>query len=168
MSIREQFLNATERQIHIIKHLFEKVPDDGLMYRPQANMRNTLELMRYLSICASSALAALLGDPENSQEVYRSYSAKGKEVLPENFNQAMDTQMEDIRALMEGLSDKDLKSRKVRVIWGEKVPLGEALFIGPLAYLSAYRMQFFLYNKMSGTSEINTLNCWLGADKMAG
>ncbi len=63
---------------------------------------------------------------------------------------------------MSAITAEDLETETVYP-WGEKVKLGRALLEAPLKYLTAYRMQLFLYAKQSG-AEVGTANNWRGVD----
>ncbi len=47
---------------------------------------------------------------------------------------------------------------------GDTATLGNALMMLPLKWMVGYRMQFFLYLKSAGNTEIWTPNCWMGVD----
>ena len=47
---------------------------------------------------------------------------------------------------------------------GGMLPLGFAVLEGPLKWLTAYKMQLFLYAKATGATQLKTSNLWRGTD----
>jgi hypothetical protein len=70
-------------------------------------------------------------------------------------------------ALIEGLSEEELASREVALPWGDKMTLGAALVAMPHSFMTAYRMQLFLYLKQAGLTHLTTYEAWAGVDKPA-
>jgi len=164
MISKDQLLKACLREIGVIKHLATKVPIGGLDYRPTPAQRSTLELMQYLTICAiSPARGAITNSWDHNEEL----GARAEKVTPDRFNRAMDQQAKELRELFQGISSQDFSVKTAMLPWGEEAPLGAAMMQMTLSPLVAYRMQFFLYCKAAGASEINSANCWVGVDMPA-
>lgn len=161
MITREQFLEALADECTIAKHLYSKLPEDGLDYRITPGQRSTEELLRYLSACGIAAMDHMVtGNGEN----YRKYMAESVEAPIEEFPERMDLQLERMTELFNSISDEDLVSKEVALPTGQMVPIGYGLVRTVLAWLTAYRMQLFLQVKASGVPEINTANNWAGRD----
>jgi hypothetical protein len=79
----------------------------------------------------------------------------------------MRRQREELAALLDGLSEDDLDGTEATLPWGEKVTLRRALLETTLKWLTAYRMQLFLYAKACGNHDIGTPNNWAGVDMPA-
>ena len=45
------------KEIDICLHLHGQVPEGGMDYRPTPDQRSTLELLRYISVCAIGGIA---------------------------------------------------------------------------------------------------------------
>ena len=164
MLSKQQFLESVAGETSVCKHLFNKIPEGGLDYSPGENMRNTLELLRYLTYCGLAPTEALL--KENWELIQNHVSAASSLEGPQ-FPQQMEEQQRQLEEMLQEVPEEDLKSRQVRVPWGAQMSLGEALVNLPLKFLTAYRMQLFLYAKAAGARELGTYNCWMGCDPPA-
>ena len=89
-----------------------------------------------------------------------------KQIPAEEFYNAMDKQLVNTKEVLNGLSDAEVIDRDTILPTNQSVKLGPALINFPLKFVSAYRMQLFLYLKSIGKSELNTFNCWFGIDPM--
>ncbi|HEX7918825.1 MAG TPA: hypothetical protein VF454_05435, partial [Gemmatimonadales bacterium] len=67
-------------------------------------------------------------------------------------------------ALFKTLPEERLATQDAPLPAGGMQPLAVALMNGPLKWLTAYKLQLFLYAKSSGAHEITTANAWRGAD----
>ncbi len=163
MFTKQDFLAAVAHETHVLKHLHSKLSDDQLTYSPGENIRNTLDLMRYLAWCGQLPVDAMLN---NDWSLVDRYRGAAESMTAEQFPEFLDRQLARIRELLEPLSDDDLAARDCELPWGEKRKLGEALVSLSLQFLCAYRLQFFNHLKASGCTELATPNAWLGMDSM--
>ena len=161
MITKEQFLGTVRHEIHICKHLFSKLDAGQFPYRTSEDTRSVDELLRYLTYCGIGPAESLIS-ADWSTVGQRAQAVAGTPI--EEFPALMDRQMEEIEAVFAGLSEKDLVEQLGTLPWGEKQPLGLAMVNAVLKFLTAYRMQLFLYAKQSGCTGLKTINCWLGAD----
>ena len=161
MISRSALLDALEHETKVCKHLVGKISGDGFAYRPSDAQRTTLELMRYLALCAIGPVASLAaGD-------WTEYSKREEmlgEMGPDDFADALDRQMAGVREIVEGLSDEDLRDRMVKTPADGELPLGIAIMRTSYAWTIAYRHELFLRAKAAGATEINTANNWAGID----
>ncbi len=167
MSYKQHLLDSMEKEVMIIKHLYTKIPNADLSYRPAENMRTALELLQYMAWCGDAMVAASVSeDAEKSmRELILPYRDEAQKIQTgDDFLAAMDQQYQNIDTLMTNITDEDLVNKEAMFPWGEKAPLGFVIMNSAFKYLAAYRMQLFLYAKMAGNTEINTMNCWLGKD----
>lgn len=156
----EDFLDTIALETRICKHLNDKLTGDQLTYRPAEGMRSTLELLHYLTYCAILPAHAIV---EDDWAAARERATAAKSVTAATFAEHMDRQLDEVRSLVSGLSEQDL-GREVTLPWGVTAPLGRALVDTALRFLTAYRMQLFVYAKASGDGNLATSNCWLGVD----
>lgn len=162
MITRDQFLTAISHERDICNHLFSKLNSDNYDYRPGETMRSTRELLQYLSICGIGGLRGIL---DGNFAAWEPLEQQAEAMPTEDFPAAMDRQIEGIREALAALSDDELLTRTGPVPGvGQQVSIGEGLVRGVLEWLVAYRMQLFLYAKMSGNPQLNTVNCWVGRD----
>jgi len=163
---KSQILAAVQEEQRILKHLFSKASDEDLKYSPGEKMRTTDELLRYISNCAISTLNWYNIQIQNldKENAFKKYSERAKAMDISDFPKALDRQYEECESLLNAYSDDDLSTIIVKRIAGGDSPLGEAIVNSSLKYLTAYRMQLFLYLKQNGNSNLNTWNCWAGID----
>jgi hypothetical protein len=158
---KSDVLESALGECDIILHLFEKLPEDSFDYRPTPGQRSTTELLRYLSFCGFGACYALF---DGDWDRFRAEGKRVADAAPETFPAAMERQKQALRAFFDELSDEDFASRDATLPTGVTMSLGKALVEMPLKWLTAYRMQLFLYAKGAGNAELGTINCWAGRD----
>lgn len=163
MYSKEDFLNALTQETQICNHLHSKMNEDMLQYSPGDEIRNTHELMKYLTYCVSGPVDAILS---GGWDKVGKYQEEAKSLTLAEFPARMDAQLEFAKSQVAGLSDADF-GREVDLPWGVTAKLGTALVDTALRFLTAYRLQFFNRIKSCGRPELNTFNSWLGMDPPA-
>ena len=161
MFSKVELKQALADELRLARHLALKLRDVDEGYCPGSKMRTLRELLGYLSVCALAPADALVKDDWG---VISAWQERAKTVGKLGFDAAMAAQGEELAKLIDGIPAKEYGSREVGLPWGERVRLDRALFICPLRFLVAYRMQLFLYLKQAGQSELNTYNAWMGQD----
>jgi hypothetical protein len=101
---------------------------------------------------------------ENNWKLLGEYSAKVKDMPAEDFPAAMDRQEGEIAAFFASVSEQTLETQKAPLPGVDPLPLGEAILGGPFKWLAAYKLQLFLYAKVTGATQIGTANAWAGID----
>ena len=162
MFSRDDFLQSVSHMINVCKHLQTKLPEGSDDYRLCDSMRSNVELLRYLSWCASGPIDALI---HGDWGVIQRYQEAAATMTAAEFPEHMDRQLARVHELLEPLTDEDLRTRDATLPWGATVKLGKALVDTSIAFLSAYRFQLFCHAKTGGASELTTMNAWLGTDK---
>jgi hypothetical protein len=160
MISREQFIESVRNEARILKHLYTKVPQDKLDYRPSPGQRSLLELLEYLP-CNAAAIAkhVISGDFSTIKDTFD----RVKESARKDFAATVDREFEEFARLVGAASDAEL-AKSVTLPNGVTLPLGAALLEFNLKFMTAYRMQLFLYLKACGRAELSTPNLWKGAD----
>lgn len=158
---KADLLDTLARETAITKHLLGKVPAGGLDYRPTPGQRSTLELLRYLSHCGIGGTLAMA---DGNWDGYKSWAARCAKLTAPEIPAALDRQSEALAEFFAGVTDEALATREATTPLGEKLPLGRALLELPVKWMTAYRMQLFLYLKAAGNDGIWTPNCWGGVD----
>lgn len=161
MITKEQLSAAMLRECDICKHLFTKLSPEAWDYQPSPGQRTTTFLLRYLAVCASGGIRSMANDDFKS---FGAFAAAVKEMPPEDFPAAMDRQKEEIERFFQEVTEETLETQLAPLPGMGKVPLGFAILNGPLKWLSAYKMQLFLYAKATGATELGTSNVWGGKD----
>lgn len=161
MLTKDQVRDAMLRECDICVHLFSKLGPGSFEYRPSEKQRSTLELLRYLSICGEAGLDCMAhGDWKR----FAGHSERAKEMGPEAFPAAMERQKAAIEAFFAATSEETLRTQDAPLPGGRgMMPLGAAILNGPFKWLSAYKLQLFLYAKANGAA-IGTVNAWAGMD----
>lgn len=163
MTIAQEILASIEKEIAICQHLFTKIPADQMEFRPSASMRSVTELLQYLSVIGASSTDTFINCSTYEEVMTRLRNRGVKETDMSRFPELMELQKERLRSLINDLSNAELLSRRVFMPSGEEVSLLHGLMNGPLKWLTAYKMQLFLYAKMLG-ADLNTANAWRGID----
>ena len=159
MITKRDFLESVAHECHVAKHLFRQLPPGALKYRPAKGQRSTLELLRYLSYCAVAMTEYVLSGKD---EAYESWHRKSLTLPAKGFPAAMDRQARRMKVLLSRIPEKQFETRTVKLPWGIEGRLGSVMMNTSLKWLTAYRMQLFLYAKAAGASKLSTADCWLG------
>ena len=158
---KEQLVESMVHDCEVSKHLFTKIAAASMEYRPTPQQRSTKELLQYLSICGIGGATCMA---ENNWDLYAKYSERAQQMEISEFPAAMDRQISELKDLFASLSEEDLDNREAPMPGGGAMPLGAGILNAPAKWLSAYKMQLFLYAKASGASDLSTVNAWLGKD----
>ena len=162
MLTKEDFLASIEHETKILKHVFSKADPAKADDRPAEGIRSTLELMQYLTFCGSVPVQAFL---EGNWSAAAQASEEASSMKFEEFPARLDAQVEKIRGMLAEIPAEEFMTREVPMPWGVDVKLGAGLVDSSLKFLAAYRLQFFNRVKLSGATEMSTMNAWLGMDK---
>ncbi|MBP7966813.1 hypothetical protein KAZ66_00935 [Candidatus Woesebacteria bacterium] len=155
---KQQYLVSFNKELDIIKHLAEKITPAMLEYRPTAGQRSTMELLQYLGHISATATRAFIDPVKNDYMEL----AKAKDLVTfENFMATMDMQKEIVTAEVNALTEDDMI--RVTELFGMKDQLSFHL-LSVLKWITAYKMQLFLYIKANGVDNIGTSNVWGGFD----
>jgi hypothetical protein len=165
MLTRQEVLDTILKECTICKHLFTKIPGDAFDFKPTENQRTTIALLRYLSVCGIASLQVMLHESDWGK--WKPYGDAAKEMKPEDFPAAMDKQMGEIEDTFNAIPDSDFQTVIVKHPTGGEMTLGAGILNMTLSWLTAYRMQLFLYAKQSGAHDIGTSNNWSGIDRPA-
>ncbi len=158
---KNDILDSLLRECEISKHLATKIPGGDTSFQPCDSQRTMLELMRYQSFCGLGGTYAMY---DGDWDRYRELSQAAETLEAKDFDAAMDRQADGLRKFFGDLSDEEFSSRPAKTPLGEELPLGRTLLELPVKWMTAYRMQMYLYCKQAGNDEIWTPNCWAGID----
>ncbi|MHC4956373.1 MAG: hypothetical protein ACYTGZ_21230 [Planctomycetota bacterium] len=157
----DQLISSCAHETKIIKNLANHIPDGGLDYRPTPGQRSTLELMQYMTRMSAGPMCYA---NDNNWDRGIAMHEGTQKVTPDTFAAEMDKQMEIIREEAAKLEGKPFEDTPSAMPWQEPCTLGEFLVNAVLKTFPAYRMQYFLYLKAAGASELSTYQCWVGMD----
>jgi hypothetical protein len=163
MISREDFLQSLLKETRVIRHLFEKIPSDAFDYRPSEKQRSMLELLRYLSVCGCASMHVITTGSD--WKTWKPYTDRSANLESKDFLAAMDLQDEEMKKMMSAIPEEDFLNKEVKHPTGDLMTLGIGLMRMPFSWLTAYRLQLFLYLKQVGVLEIGTINAWHGRDK---
>ena len=162
MISKEALLESMLHEIKVSQHLATKIPVGGLSYKPTPAQRDTLETMKFLSLCATGIVHYVL---EGNWDWWQKRSEETSFTDADQFIKAMDITSQELTQLVNGISHEDFTHKEVEMPWGVSVTIGRAIMDCALKWLVGYRMQLFLYAKAAGASEIGTKDCWHGIDE---
>jgi hypothetical protein len=158
---KTQLLSSLETETKVIKHLWSKIPADKADFAPAPKMRTTLELLQYLTYCGCGTTKVLVN---NSWDLIGAYKEQASALTWDQIPEALDRQLAEIKTMLSELTEDKLLYDERTMPWGTTAKLGQFMVDMPLKFMTAYRMQLFVYAKASGLTDLNTGNCWLGAD----
>lgn len=161
MITKDQFAQSMARECDIIVHLFSKLSPAAYDYQPSPEQRTTLALLRYLAVCGSAGIHCMV---HRDFKLFAPYTERVKEMQPSEFPAAMERQKQEILDFFASVSEETLLTQEAPVPGGVMLPLGAAILNGPAKWLTAYKMQLFLYAKATGATELKTSNLWRGTD----
>ena len=73
----------------------------------------------------------------------------------------------ELKKLFDSIPHKDFVEKNITLPDGRVVSLGRGILDSAHKWLTAYKMQLFLFEKGAGNEKIGTWNCWRGKDKVA-
>ena len=157
---KQHLLNNIEREIILLKHLATHIEESDLDFRPVEGVRNTYELMQYLSGIGTVMMRRFVKNditPEEREKI----TAYRSTLTLANFTDRIDEQWEHIKMYMNEISEDELLTKEIELPWKEKMMLGEAIINAPIKWLATYRMELFLYLKMNGKKDLATKHAWV-------
>lgn len=158
MITKEQYIKSFVKELEIIKHLAEKITPEMLDYRPTEKQRSTLELMQYLGHISVTAIMSFLDPVKND---YMELAKAKDTITPENFISKIDEQIKVVTEQINLLTSDELEKEASFFGMSEKLSMH---LLNALKWITAYKMQLFLYIKANGVSHIGTSNVWAGYD----
>ncbi len=161
MISRSHLLDSMLHECTVVQHLYSKLIPGSFDYRPSPNQRSTTELLQYLSVIGIAGSTCMA---EHNWKLFAPFSERAKAMAAGDFIEAMDRQKAELIAFFAGLSEERLATQEAPLPGGATQPLAVALMNGPLKWLTAYKLQLFLYAKASGVNAIGTSNAWRGVD----
>ena len=162
MITKEQLAESMLRECDIILHLHSKLPAGAADYRPSAEQRTTTQLLRYMAVFLSAGIRCM---QQSDWKLFGGYSEQVKEMTIDEFPAAMARQKNEIAEFFSSVSEETLQTQMAPMPGGGPLlPLGVAILNGPFKWLSAYKMQLFLYAKAAGATQLKTSNAWRGTD----
>lgn len=153
--------NSIIKEMSIIKRLSTKLPIDMINYQPHQNVRTAIDLLQYLSICGTSMLGFWLDEHQlDFKGYFDAVRLKASSTTKENFVSKMDEEITLVEKYFSSITDEELKSKMVTLPGGNQEALGVAILESSVKWLTAYKMQLFLYVKMSTGAELKTPDLW--------
>ncbi|MBS1622398.1 MAG: hypothetical protein JSS76_12605 [Bacteroidetes bacterium] len=156
---KEHLYINMERELLLLKQHATLIQDGELEYRTTDKTRSTLELMRYLSGVGATMLRWYI-DNDLTKEEWDKINSYRASLTLENFPARIDEQMLQIRSYMDRITEDDLLHKMVEMPNKEKLPLGAAIMMGPVKWLTTYRMQLFNHLKANGRPDLGTAEAW--------
>ena len=159
---KAELIASLQNEVRLVVHLVSKAAPSHLDYRPSVSQRNTLELIRYISMMGPAIIRWSLANTSEF-EIWTKAEAASKERGFEQAKDAIAAQHAEYADLLAELTDADFRA-EVTDFDGQKTSRGAFLANLVLGGCAAYRMQLFLYLKASSAPAINSANLWSGMD----
>ncbi len=157
----ENLKASITHEINVIKHLFSKIPEGQMGYKPTEKQRTMLELLKYLSGLTPATIAMVYtAEPKAFMDIQK---VATETVTPENFIEKLESGVKDAMTMLDKFTDEDLNTVVNIFAMGDKTK-GVYLVDTIGKWLAAYKLQLFLYIKSSGNTSIGTSNVWGGYD----
>ncbi len=159
---KQHLLNSIEKEIQICRRLYTKIPADQMNFRPKEGVRSTLELLQYLSIAGTLMPTYWLKESETDfTAFYVANTTASKSMPAEQFLTVMDEQLVKLKDLFNQITEVDLMQKEITYPWtGGKAALGEGIISTSIKWLAAYKLQLFLFIKLSGDQPLATADAW--------
>ena len=159
---KQHLLNSIEKEIHICRRLYTKIPADQMNFRPGQGVRSTLELLQYLSIAGTLMPTYWLKESDTDfTAFYVANTTASKSMPAEQFLTVMDEQLVKLKDLFNQITEEDLIQKEITYRWsGAKAALGEGIIATSIKWLAAYKLQLFLFIKLSGDQSLATADAW--------
>lgn len=163
---KQHLLNNIEKEINICRRLYTKIPPDQMNFRPKEGVRSTLELLQYLSIAPGLMMNYWLMANDTDFGTYYGTNTTAAKAMPhEQFLTVMDEQLITINNLFNQISEEDLYRKEITYPWsGAKAALGEGIIATSIKWLAAYKLQLFLFIKLSDDQNLTTADAWVLTD----
>lgn len=161
MISKDQIAASMMFECDVAKHVHTKLTPQSYDYKPTDGQRNTLELLRYLSICGIAGIQSLY---QSNWKTFSTYTERASKMTADAFPAAMDLQKQEIKAFFDSVTERDLETKDALLPIGGTQLLGQAILDLPFKWLPAYKLQLFLYAKATGATDIGTANAWMGLD----
>lgn len=159
---KQHLLSSIEKEISICKRLYTKIPKDQMPFRPKEGMRSMLELIQYLTIIGAVMPGYWMQDEEMHFGTFFGKQVEAaKEISEDIFHTAMDKQMNEINNIFSKITEDDLHQKEITYPWGAKGPLGEGIINTSIKFLSAYKLQLFMYIKLCTDQQLGTADAWV-------
>ena len=162
---KQQLLNNIEKEINICRRLYTKIQPAQINFRPKEGVRSTLELLQYLCVIVDAMpVYWLKEDGTDFNTFYTSRINAGKEIPYEGFLTMMEKQLTATKDLFEEITEEDLLQKEIAYPWGGTAPLGEAIIATSIKWAAAYKLQLFLFIKLSQDTDMGTADAWMLTD----
>jgi hypothetical protein len=159
---KQDLLNSIEKEINICRRLYTSIQPEQMDFRPREGIRSTLELLQYLTIVGSVMLSYWLKKDDTDFGTFFGAQVTLSKTMPhEQFLTVMNEQMNTIRDLFSQVNEESLSNKEVTFPWGGTVSLGEGIIATSVKWLSGYKLQLFLFIKLSGDQKLGTADAWV-------
>lgn len=167
MITKQEYIDGICFELNVIKHLAAKLTPENFEFRPTPKQRSTHELMKFMCTIFGAAVQATKEADSAAAEgwnpaIPEQWNASLPEVTVENFSELIDKEADYIQKTVDGMTEEELNTPVV--IYGRKQTRAMHLLNGPFKWAPAYKMQLFMYLKLTGQTHLNTMNLWAGMD----
>ena len=157
MITKDDLLASALREIRISKQLLTNMPEGGWDYRPSEAQRSTLDLARYLCAVGQGTVHA---GSDGSFQWFAENNERFQALKAEEIPGELDKEIAEMERLFGQITEDQFQNAEVTVGDMGHYTLRGWLMETTLKFLTAYKLQLFLYLKAAGATHINTLDAW--------
>jgi len=159
--LKETLHQNIVKDLKVVRRLITKITPETVDYRPAENLRSTIELLQYLSTCSTNIIRFWYNDDQSDPRGFLTKLRKEDQIVNlKNAISIFDAQIAFVDELFVTISEDDIQNKEVVYPWGGKGTLGEGIIATSIKWLAAYKMQLFLYIKMSSSQSLTTPDLW--------
>lgn len=159
--LKETLQKNIVKDLKVVRRLITKISPETVDFRPVENVRSMLEVLQYLSSCSTNIIRFWYNEDQSDPRGFLTKLRKDDPIVTlENAISIFDAQIAFVDELFASISEEDIQSKEVTYPWGGKGTLGEGIIETSIKWLAAYKMQLFLYIKISSGQNITTPDLW--------
>ena len=159
---KSELIALLQKEVRILLHLIGKIEPAALDYRPTPKQRSTIELLKYLTNMGPTLIRYAKGQPLDAEAMTAAIATANARSFDETVA-ALAAHADEYVELLADMTDDDFRGQTTGFD-GLPVTRGQFMVNHVIGQLAAYRTQLFLYLKVCGREELNTMNLWVGID----
>ena len=152
--VRDTLVN----EYKVIKQIVSKLPEGSGDFRLSPTQRSTMELLGYLTLLGPGLLHAA---NDNGFAWFGEKGATLESLTLADVPAALDSAIEEMNALFEGMSDEDFASSEVSIEGMGDWTNQTWLLNTACKFVPSYKLMLFHHAKAAGNTELGTWDAWM-------
>ncbi len=159
--LKETLHKNIVKDLKVVRRLITKINPDAAEYKPIENIRSILEVLQYLSSCSTNIIRFWYNEDQSDPRGFLTKLRKDDPIVTlENAITIFDAQIALVDDLFANITEDEIQNKEVTYPWGGKGTLGEGIIETSIKWLAAYKMQLFLYIKITSNQSLTTPDLW--------